>query len=186
MRIMLRDWRLAFPNIWKASAPKGGGEEAFSASFLAPPTHKQIKEVKAALLSLAKEKWGAKGESMYKTLESTGKLCLHDGDSKAEYEGFEGNLFISSRSKTRPSVFDQQRNDLTQADGKPYSGCFVNASIELWAQDNDFGKRINAQLRGVQFLRDGDAFAGGGQPADKEEFDEIAMPDGDSDADLTA
>ena len=179
MRILLKDVRLAFPNLWKASAPKGGGEEAFSASFILPKTHKQLPEIRKALSELAIEKWGAKGLATYKTLESTGKTCLHDGDSKAEYEGFEGNFFISSRAKVRPSVFDGQRQELTQADGKPYSGCYVNASIELWAQDNSFGKRINAQLRGVQFLRDGDAFAGGGQPADADEFDELGVADQD-------
>jgi hypothetical protein len=46
--------------------------------------------------------------------------------------------------------------------GKPYSGCYVNAVIELWAQDNKFGKRINASLMGVQFLRDGQRLSGGG------------------------
>lgn len=96
-------------------------------------------------------------------------------------------MYVSARSKTRPSVFDQQRQELTESDGKPYSGCYVNASIELWAQDNDFGKRVNAQLRGVQFLRDGDAFGGGARPADADEFDEIAVSDDTAeDADLTA
>jgi hypothetical protein len=182
---MLRDVRLAFPSIWKATAPKSGGEAAFSASFLMAPTHKQIAELKAAFKTLAKEKWGAKSDAVLKTLEATDKLCLHNGDAKAEYDGFEGNLYVSTRSKVRPSVFDQTRNDLTEADGKPYSGCDVNASIELWAQDNSFGKRINAQLRGVQFLRDNTAFAGGARPADADEFqDEISAPDeGD---DLTA
>ena len=95
-------------------------------------------------------------------------------------------MYVSARSKTRPGIFDGQRNELTQADGKPYSGCYVNANLELWAQDNSFGKRINAQLRGIQFLRDGDAFAGGGAPANADEFDEIGAPDesGDDD-DLT-
>jgi hypothetical protein len=186
MRILLRDVRLAFPNLWKATAPKGGGEAAFSASFLLPKTHKQIAELTKAFKDLAKEKWGAKADAVYKALEAADKLCLHDGDSKAEYEGFEGNKFVSSRAKVRPTVFDGQRNELTEADGKPYSGCFVNASIELWAQDNSYGKRINAQLRGVQFLRDGDAFAGGGQPADADEFDEIAAPAEGEDDPLTA
>ncbi len=175
MRLMLRDVRLAFPSLWKATAPRTGGEAAFSASFILPPNHPQMKEIKAAFLSVAKEKWAAKGDAIYKALEAADKLALHNGDTKAEYEGYEGNMFISTRSKVRPSVFDQQRNDLTEADGKPYSGCYVNASIELWAQDNDFGKRINAQLRGVQFLRDGDAFAGGARPADADEFDEIGV-----------
>jgi hypothetical protein len=119
-----------------------------------------------------------KAEAILKGLAATDKLCLHDGDAKSGYEGFEGNLFISARSKVRPSVFDGQRNELTEADGKPYSGCYVNVSLELWAQDNQFGKRINAQLRGVQFLRDGDAFSGGTRPADADEFDEIAVASG--------
>lgn len=45
--------------------------------------------------------------------------------------------------------------------------------IDVWAQDNNFGKRINASLGGVQFLRDGDAFAGGGV-ASEEDFDDIS------------
>lgn len=185
MRLILRDVRLAFPSLWKATAPKGGGEAAFSASFLMPKTHKQLAELRTALKAVAKEKWAAKGDAIYKTLESTGKMCLHDGDAKAEYEGFEGNMFVSSRGKVRPTVFDGQRNELSEADGKPYSGCYVNASIELWAQDNSFGKRINAQLRGVQFLRDGDAFSGAGTPASSDEFDELGVAEENAD-DLTA
>ena len=186
MRILIRDVRLAFPSIWKASAPKGGGEEAFSASFLFPKNHKAAAEIKAAFKKVAEEKWGPKAASVLKALEAADKTCLHDGDRKQEYEGFEGNMYVSARSKTRPGIFDGQRNELTQADGKPYSGCYVNANLELWAQDNSFGKRINAQLRGIQFLRDGDAFAGGGTPANADEFDEIGAPDesGDDD-DLT-
>lgn len=33
-----------------------------------------------------------------------------------------------------------------EADGLVYSGCYVNARIELWAQDNANGKRVNAKL----------------------------------------
>jgi hypothetical protein len=179
MRILLRDVRLAFPSLWKATAPKTGGEAAFSGSFLLPKTHKQIPELKAAFKTLAKEKWGVKADAVLKALEAADKVCLHDGDGKADYEGFEGNLYISARAKVRPSVFDQQRQELSEADGKPYSGSYVNVSLELWPQDNGFGKRINAQLRGVQFLRDGDAFAGGSRPADPDEFDEISAADED-------
>jgi hypothetical protein len=188
MRILLRDVRLAFPSLWKATAPKNGGEAAFSASFLFPPNHKQMAEIKAIFLKVATEKWAAKAAAIYKALEAADKLCLHKGDLKGEYEGFEGQLYISARSKIRPSIFDGQRQDLSEADGKPYSGCYVNASIELWAQDNSFGKRINAQLRGVQFLRDGDAFAGGARPADADEFpEELGVEDNaEADADLTA
>lgn len=206
MRILLRDVRLAFPSLWHASKPKGqqDGEAAFSASFLIPPTHKQSfdpKQPNKKVLTLdhlktvifkeiAKEKWGTKGDAILKALEAADKTCLHNGDAKSEYEGFEGNFYISARSKVRPSVWDQQREELTEADGKPYSGCQVNASFEFWAQENGFGKRINAQLRGVQFYEDNDAFAGGSRPADSDEFDEIGVAGGEGateeEEDLTA
>lgn len=172
MRLLIRDVRLAFPNLFVATAPKGGGEKAFSASFLLAHSHKQVQEIRDACMAVAKDKWGDKAPAIFKTLDAASKLCIHEGSTKAEYEGFDGNLFVSSRSKVRPSVFDQQRTPLTAEDGKPYSGCYVNASIELWAQDNDYGKRINAQVRGVQFLRDGDAFAGAGTAAGEDEFPE--------------
>jgi hypothetical protein len=38
----------------------------------------------------------------------------------------------------------------------------VDVSIDVWAQDNNYGKRVNASLRGVKFARDGEPFAGGG------------------------
>lgn len=194
MRILLRDVRLAFPSLWKASKPKGQqeGEAAFSGSFLIPPNHKQsfdpkqpnkkvatIDHLKTVVFKeLAAAKWGPKGAAILKALEAADKTCLHNGDAKSEYEGFEGNFFISARSKVRPSVFDQQRQELTEADGKPYSGCQVNVSFEFWAQENGFGKRINAQLRGVQFHSDNDAFAGGSRPSDADEFDEIGVDGG--------
>ena len=178
MRLLLKDVRLAFPSLWKATAVKPGDVPAFGASFILPKNHKQLPELRAAIKKVADEKWGTKGAVMLKALEAADKTCLHNGDSKAEYEGYEGNLFVPTRSKVRPTVFDQQRQELSEADGKPYSGCYVNASIELWAQENQWGKRINAQLRGVQFLRDGDAFAGGSRPADADEFpDEIGVGD---------
>jgi hypothetical protein len=58
-------------------------------------------------------------------------------------------------------VYDKNKTFLTEADGKPYAGCYVNCALNIWAQDNQYGRRINAELVSVQFLRDGDAFSGG-------------------------
>jgi hypothetical protein len=178
MRIKLRDVRLAFPSLWVATAPKNtpDGQKAFSASFILPKTHPQLKELEAAIAAVAKEKWAAKADAILKALKAADKTCLHSGDSKSEYEGYEGNLFVSARSQVRPSCFDGQRNEISQQDGVLYSGCYVVANLEIWAMENSFGKRINAQLRGVQFFKKGDAFAGGGSAADADEFDEIGAP----------
>jgi hypothetical protein len=58
-------------------------------------------------------------------------LCLHDGDEKAEYEGFPGNFFLNAANKARPAVIDRDRSPLIQADGRPYAGCYVNAVIDI-------------------------------------------------------
>lgn len=173
MKIKLSAVRLAFPALFEPKTVNGEGEPAFSAVFLLEPGDPQVKTLDQAIAAVAKEKWGAKTEAILKQMRAADKTCLHDGDTKAEYAGFAGMRFVSARGKTRPLVIDRDKAPLAAADGKPYAGCYVNASIELWAQDNNYGKRVNAQLRGVQFLRDGDAFAGGGAASD-DEFEDVS------------
>lgn len=174
MKIALKNVRLAFPVLFEAKSVNGEGKPAFSASFLLPPDHPQVAEIKDAIEKVGKAKFTDKWPAIKKQLAATDKLPLHDGDLKDKYSGFAGNLFVSARSQTRPGVFDRDKTPLTQSDGRPYAGCFVVGSIELYAQDNSYGKRINATLRGVQFLKDGEAFAAG-SPATADEFDDLGV-----------
>lgn len=169
--------RLAFPNLWKATTVNGEGQPAFSASLLIEPDSPTIKKLEAAIDACAKEKWGAKAPAILAAMRKTDKTCLHDGDSKSQYQGFEGMKFVSARTKTKPRVVDRSGAEVSEADGIVYSGCYVLAKIELWAQDNKYGKRVNATLRGIQFVKKGDAFAGGSAPADEGEFDDLGVPD---------
>jgi hypothetical protein len=172
MKVILRNVRLAFPAIFEAKSV-AGEEPAYSASLILPPNHPDIASINDGIEAVAKEKWGAKAAETLKALRAKGNVCLHDGDEKANYDGFEGNMYVSARSKTRPLVVDRDKSPLTASDGRPYGGSFVVASLELWAQDNNFGKRVNAQLKGVQFYADGDAFSGGA-PADPDDFEDLS------------
>lgn len=174
MKIKLENVRLAFPTLFEAKTVNGEGEPAFSASFLMAPNHPAVASLKAAFETLGKEKWGAKWPQVKKEMEAKDRTALHDGDTKASYAGFEGMMYVSARNKVRPLVIDKDKTPLSIIDGKPYAGCYVHASIELWCQDNNYGKRINASLRGVQFAKDGDAFAGGGA-ASEDDFDDISV-----------
>ncbi|MDT0140188.1 DUF2815 family protein [Acidovorax sp. PRC11] len=173
MKLKLTNVRLAFPALFEAKTVNGEGKPAFSASLLIDPADPQVKTINTAIEACAKEKWGAKAEVMLKQLRAADKVCLHDGDLKASYEGFPGNLFVSARNPVRPTVLDSDKTPLAAADGKPYAGCYVNVVLDLWAQDNNFGKRINATLSGVQFSRDGDSFTGGGA-ASEDEFEDLS------------
>lgn len=173
MKVKLQNVRLAFPSLWEAKTVNGEGKPAFSAALLIDPADPQVKTINAGIDATAKDKWGAKTDAILKQLRATDKVALHDGDLKASYDGFAGNLYISARNAVRPTVLGADKTPLVAADGKPYAGCYVNAVIELWAQDNNYGKRVNATLMGVQFLRDGDSFTGGGA-ADESDFDDVS------------
>lgn len=171
--VKLTNVRIAFPNIFTAQAPKDGRDKAaFSASFLMPPNHPDVAKIRVAIAEAAKTKWGDRASAILPSLIAGDKVCLHNGETKAQYDGYAGNMFVSSRGYQKPIVLNNDKTPLTEADGKPYSGCYVNAQVAIWGQDNQHGKRVNAQLRGVQFLRDGEAFGGGGV-ADVDDFDTV-------------
>lgn len=173
-QVTLNNVRLAFPALWEAkvigSDPKA--KPKFGAAFLFAPDSEAHKALKKAESECAKEKWGAKADAVLKSAAAAGKAFIKDGDSKAEYDGYEGNMFINANNAQRPTVVDRDRSQLTESDGKPYAGCYVNVILDVWAQDNSWGKRVNASLKGVQFLKDGDAFAGGGV-AGEDDFEDM-------------
>lgn len=173
MKVFLKKVRLAFPALHQAKSFEGSSEK-FSASYIFPPDHPCVKELNIAIEAVAKEKWGAKADAILKSIRAAGKTCMRDGDTK-EYDGFPGNMFLSASSAKRVKVVDSDgETPLVESDGKPYGGCFVNAYVEIWAMDNQFGKRVCAGLGGVQFHSDGEPFGAGGG---NDEF--VAVEDAD-------
>lgn len=164
MKVQLANVRIAFPNLFDAKQVQGQGEAKFSASFIMSKDHPALPSIVDAVRKVAAEKWGAKADEVLAQLKAAGKLPVRDGDGKANYAGYAGNLYLNASSKVRPLVIGggpDGRAPLAAADGKPYSGCYVNAMVQFWAQDNQFGKRVNASLMGVQFAKDGERLAGG-------------------------
>lgn len=189
MKINIPLARIAFiKNLWEKGSMDGTGEQAWSSTFILDqaimddPKYggrkglyaETVAKIEAAEAEVAKEKWGGKAEQMLKAIRAADKGCIHDGDSKAQYDGFEGNQFVPARSKVKPLVINRNPKErVAEGDGVIYAGCIVNGQIEVWAQDNAYGKRINAQLMGVQFVRDAEAFSGAGRPASEDDFEDL-------------
>lgn len=179
MNLMLKDVRLAFANgLWnkRSGNPDGTGKAKYSCTLILPKNHPQIAEINQTIDKVGRAKWLERAETILRGLRAADKVALHDSDkgTKAEMQGFAGNFYISARSDIKPSVFDHNRNEVSESSGIVYSGCYVVASVSLWAQDDPrYGKRVNAQIRGVQFLRDGDAFAAG-TAASADEFGDVS------------
>lgn len=163
MKIKLNNVRLSFPSIWRKSV-YNGEETKFEATFLIDKKTQgdKVKEIEAAIATMIKE--NLKGAKL-----GDDKKCLKDGDD-FEYAGYAGHMSIKASSTKRPLVIDRDKSSLTEEDGRIYAGCRVNATIELWAQNNTYGKRINANLLAVQFYKDDEPFADG-QKASIDDFD---------------
>jgi hypothetical protein len=173
VRLIIRNVRIAFPAIFEPQAV-GDGEPAYGAKFIVPTDHPQIDEIRKAVRDVAKGQWNDKADSVLKLLIADKKTAWVEGPyinkDGEPYEGFEDAFHLSSRSaKTRPTAFDNANNPATAADGLIYSGAYVDASVEVYAQDNKWGRRINCGLRGVRFVNHGQSF-GGGAPAGADEF----------------
>ncbi len=170
--------RLAFAqHLFEAGTFGGEGKPAFSVTALLGPDHPVLAELEAAEEEVAKAKWGPKAPAILKAIRAQNKGIVKDGDLKAQYAGFEGNKFVSLRSEARPNVYGKDGSQLTQADGVVYSGCHAHVTLEVWAQDNSYGKRINGQLTGAMFSRDGDSFGGGATPATADDFADLSAAD---------
>lgn len=187
MKVVLNCVRLSFPHLFTPQAGTDGGEPKYNATFIIEPGSANAKALAKAVEQVAKEKWADKAAGVLAQLRKTDKVCYREEEKTNQsgdvYAGFEGAHWISASDKVRPTVIDRDKSPLTAADGKPYGGCYVNAILDVWAQDNAYGKRVNASLKGVQFVKNGDAFSGGA-PASADEFDVVDAPEDEEADDL--
>lgn len=161
--MMIRNVRLSFPHLFKPHAFDENAEARYQGTFIVPKDHPQIDEIRAEIARVKKEEWGDKKVNV--------KKCLREGSEKDDLDGFgEDVMFFNASNSARPRVLDRVRDPNTgkariimdSSEGIPYAGCYVNADIDFWTQDNKYGKRVNAGLRGIQFWKDGERFGGGG------------------------
>ena len=182
MEVKLKNVRLSFPNLWHAKEFKtGDGKPRFDASFLCEPGSDNDKAILAAIEAEGKANHGEKWATVKKSLlGQSNKCCYLDGNTKS-YDGYEDKWVLSTHAKARPLVIDRNRQTLTEEDGKPYAGGFVNAKVDIYVQKGE-NPGIRASFSGIQFVSEGEAFTGG-KPASVDEFEDLG-DGGDSD-DLT-
>jgi hypothetical protein len=155
--------RLSFPSLFH-KAEFNGNVGKYEATFLFPKS--DTKTYNAIMDGIE----ACKKENKLKV--GADKICIKDGDD-VEYDGYEGMWAVKASNSKRPTVIDRDKTPLTEDDDKIYAGCYVNAIIDFWGQNNSYGKRINANLLGVQFVKDGEPFGDGAKVASEDDFDEI-------------
>lgn len=160
---------------------------SYPSHFIMPPNHPAVELVKAAQRAAALGQWKDGANDMLEALAGQDRLCLHKGNvSKPGVDGYKDMLFVSGNAKKRFTIVGPDRTPLNSGDAlAPYSGCYGNAIIQVWAQANSWGKRINAQIMGVQFTRHGESF-GGGRVAAPDEFGIVSAAGADGAAPAAA
>jgi hypothetical protein len=153
--IVLKQVRISYPHLFEPFAMYPSEKAKYSAKFLIPKSNTAlVDKIKAEIIELAKASFKDK------KCPPQDKLCLKDGDHTGKDED-KGHWIFSASEDSRPVVVDQKVNPLTKEDDVVYPGCVVTARVRLWAQDNIWGKRINANLLGVQFVKDGERLGSG-------------------------
>lgn len=180
-KVKITNVRLSFPDLFEATQFDGKGPFSFGAQLLVEPKSANDKAINAAIDRAAKDKWGAKASAILTAAKANPqKICYVNGDLK-DYDGYAGMWALSAKraqDKGRPGVYGRDKAPLTAEDGIVYAGCYVNCTVEFWAQDNAFGKAVRCTLVGVQFAADGDAFSAGSK-ADPDDFESLDAPEGE-------
>ncbi len=139
----------SYPFVFTAQDYKGDGNFRFTCGAIFSKDNKElVDKVKKQIDAVAKEAWP---DGVPKSL----KTALGDGDQRDGAE-FEGNFFINAANKKRVPVVNRLTDPITVDDNLIYGGAKITMYVRFWADLEQ--KRVNAQLRGVQFVEHGEAF----------------------------
>jgi hypothetical protein len=150
--------RASYPHLGRPWSQDEDEKKAFSVtSLLSKTTHKAAKDLCIKRIDqLLKEN---KIEKI-----AADRKFIRDGDLSEKTEN-EGMFTVSARESRRPAIRDGDNNlivDPDEIEELLYGGCFISVLIRPWFQNHKkFGKRVNAGLVAVRFMRDGKAFGEG-------------------------
>lgn len=191
--ILLSSVRLSFPHLIEPQRNKtetGADRITWSADFIMPQDHVGFQQFMQRVAAVAGEKWGTNANAVLQMVQADRKSrCYGSGAEKVDkktfqpYSGYQGMVYVTAIANRPPQVI--------QADGKPvdpsntmgyqmltramYGGCYVNAAVKPWAQENKHGRAVRCDLIAVQFAKDGEAF-GDGAPDASGLFGAVAAP----------
>lgn len=164
--------RLSFPHIFE-KATYDGKETKYEATLLISKDDEEtIKKIKKAIHAALLEKFNTQ-EKIPKGITKGVRNCLRDGDD-VEYDGYANHMSFKAGNSKRPRTLGRDKRPVEADSGLLYAGCYVDVIVEIWVQDNQYGRRINANLMAVRHRADGEPFGAGVIPDGIEDgFEEL-------------
>lgn len=151
--------RASYPHLGEPYSKDGEKGKFGIVGMLPKETHVEAKDLLKSVMDKLLSEADAK--------VAADKKFLRNGDDSGN-DSYEGFWTVNASESRRPSARDRNGTQLApdEAEEKIYGGCWVNILIRPWYQDGvkvgkGYGKRVNAGLVAVQFVRDDEPFGEG-------------------------
>ena len=178
--IFISNARLSFPHLAEpqrqVNEVTGKERISYNCELLLTPDHPGFAQFMAKYGEMALAKWKEHAQASMNLIQQERKTrCYGRGEEKINkktfqpYDGYAGHVYLTVGRDTPPQIID--------GDGKPvdptntmayqaltrkmYGGCFVNAAVKPWLQDNKHGRGVRCDLVAIQFAKDGQPFGEG-------------------------
>jgi len=174
--ILISNARLSFPHIAEPQTQTdkvtGTTRTTYNCDLILEPNSKGYQEFMAQFANLAQIKWKENAQGAMQQIHANRKQrCYGAGEEKVDSKtfqvrsGYANKVYISASNSQMPQIIgaDGKATDNTMAAQalarKMYGGCFVNAAIKPWLQQNaTAGIGVRCELVAVQFCADGEPF----------------------------
>lgn len=174
-KLVLGKHRVSYVHLKEPHAFEGG-DAKYSVTFLIEKGHPDVARIKAAIKAIYEAN---KGDKLRGTLLTSLKLWnpLRDGDEwleeHPEASEYHGCMFLKAMSKSQPSVFDTDKQEILDLD-EVYSGCYCRASLAGYAFNQAGNKGFGFFLNSVMKMEDGEPLSGfEASPDDYEDEDDL-------------
>lgn len=176
--IYLSNVRLSFPHLVEphSASTIPNAKKSYQADFIMEETHPSWQEVMNRVGELAQAQWAEHAQAVLQQIYNDRRLRFFgkgaervDKKTMQPYSGYAGMVYVSGKRDIQPQFIKVNGQpvdmantmEIQQVARSLYGGCYVNAAIRPWAQDNTHGRGMRCELVAVQFLKDGEAFGAG-------------------------
>lgn len=161
--LLINDARISFPQLWHDDVRVVNGKEQVypkSATILLSKT--KHADTLGAINAQMKAAINA-SESVKKAVAQAGMkafkgICLRGAGEEGwrdEYPADHMVLKANCKKGSKPPLaLHADKTHASEKDDPFYSGCRVNVKVQIWLQDNQWGRRINCKLVALQFAGD--------------------------------
>ena len=176
--------RLSFPHIAQpqeqVNEVTGAKRISYNGELIMPLDHPGLAQFMARYSELALNAWKENAPVVMQMILTDRKLrCFGRGEEKINkktfkpYDGYPGMAYVTVGRDTPPQLIQDNGQPIDPANSmayqqlarKMYGGCYVNAAVKPWVQQNKHGNGIRCDLVALQFAKDGEAFGEGAADA---------------------